>query len=106
MNVFWLGLIATASVGAGTYLMRSIFILSLADRDLSPQVLQALRFVAPSVLAALVVSILFGGADQGGVGWVEVIALGTGGAVGWRTRSIPWLLVAGMGTLWVIGAFV
>ncbi|CAN5801317.1 hypothetical protein BH23ACT5_BH23ACT5_18920 [soil metagenome] len=106
MSAFWLGLIATVSVGIGTYLMRSVFIVALADRNLPPAMLQALRFVAPSVLAALVMSSVLGSAGEGSVPWTEVAALGVGGVVGWRTRSIPWLLVAGMVTLWVLEGIV
>lgn len=102
MTVFWVALIATVAVGVGTYLMRSSFILALADRDIPPPVLQALRYVAPSVLAALVVSVLYG--DDGSVRWIELVALATGGIVGWRTHSIPWVLFSGMAVLWLLDA--
>lgn len=102
MTLFWVGLIATVVVGIGTYLMRSSFILALADRDFPPVVREALRYVAPSVMAALVVSLALGGSAS--AGWVEVAALLVGGLVGWRTRSLPWVLVAGMVTLWLLRA--
>lgn len=102
MTLFWVGLIATVVVGIGTYLMRSSFILALADRDFPPVVREALRYVAPSVMAALVISLALGGSAS--AGWVEVAALLVGGLVGWRTRSLPWVLVAGMVTLWLLRA--
>lgn len=102
MTMFWIGLLATVVVGIGTYLMRSSFILALADRDFPPVVREALRYVAPSVMAALVVSLALDGSSP--ARWIEVSALLVGGIVGWRTRSLPWVLVTGMATLWVLRA--
>lgn len=106
MTITWIGLVATVVVGIGTYLMRASFILALADRDFPPRVRGGLRFVAPAVMAALVVSLLFDSEGSGGVGWVELTALVVGGLVGWRTRSLPWVLAAGMVTLWLLRALV
>jgi len=102
MTMFWIGLIATVVVGLGTFLMRSVFVLALAERPFPPAVRQALRFVAPSVMAALVISLGFGGSEP--AGWVEAVALAVSGLVGWRTRSLAWVLVAGMATLWLLRA--
>lgn len=104
MTITWIALIATVVVGIGTYLMRAGFILALADRQFPPRVRQGLRYVAPAVMAALVVSLLFDAEGSGGAGWVEITALVVGGLVGWRTRSLPWVLAAGMATLWILGA--
>lgn len=103
MTLFWIGLLATVVVGIGTYLMRSSFILVLADRDFPPVMTEGLRYVAPSVMAALVVSLTLDGSSP--AGWSEVSALLIGGAVGRRTRSLPWVLVTGMATLWLLRAF-
>lgn len=100
MSGFWVLLISTVVVGIGTYLMRSIFILALADRDFPPVVREALRYVAPAVMAALVISLSFGGDAESG--WTELAALAVGGLVGWRTRSLVWVLVAGMAALWIL----
>ena len=103
MSPVWSALLVTGAVGIGTYLSRAIFIVTLADRDLPPLFREALRFVAPAVMAALVVSLLYGGSDgTSQVGWVELSALGVGGLVGWRTHSLPWVLVSGMSTLWLL----
>lgn len=102
MTRSWILLISTVVVGIGTYLVRSSFILALADREFPPPVREALRYVAPAVMAALVVSLTFGGSE--GAGWVEIAALVLGGVVGWRTRSLVWVLVGGMVTLWLLGA--
>lgn len=102
MTVFWIGLIATVVIGIGSYLMRSSFILALADWDFPPVVRDGLGYVAPSVMAALVVSLALDGSSP--AGWIEMAALAVGGVVGWRTRSLPWVLVAGMATLWLLRA--
>lgn len=106
MNVFWIALIATVVVGVGTYLTRASFILALADRDLPPNVRSALQFVAPAVLASLVISLLLDGEGGSAVGWPQMGALAVGGVAGWKTRSLMWVLVTGMGTLWILEAFV
>lgn len=100
MTLFWIGLVATVVVGIGTYLMRSGFILAVADRHFPPRVREGLGYVAPSVMAALVVSLTLEGSSP--AGWVELAAILVGGVVGWRTRSLPAVLVAGMATLWVL----
>ncbi len=102
MTIFWIALIATVVVGVGTYLTRASFIVALADRELPARLRAALGYVAPAVLAALVVSLLLGGEEGVSVGWEPIAALAVGGLVGWRTRSLPWVLVAGMGTLWAL----
>lgn len=102
MSLFWVTLVATVVVGAGTYLTRASFIVALANRELPPNLRTALQFVAPAVLAALVVSLLFGGEGGSDSGLAEVVALGVGGLVGWRTKSLVWVLVAGMVTLWLL----
>lgn len=100
MTLFWIGLIATVVVGIGTYVTRSSFIVALADREFPPLVTEGLGYVAPSVMAALVVSLALDGSSP--AGWTEVTALLVGALVGWRTRSLPWVLVAGMATLWLL----
>ena len=100
MSILWVGLLATVLVGLGTYLMRAGFILTLANVDFPPWAREALRYVAPAVMAALVVSLLFDSED--GAGWIEVVALAVGGVVGWWRRSLTWVLVAGMATLWLL----
>lgn len=104
MSVDLVALLATLAVGLASYVMRSVFIVMLADREFSPRARQALAFVGPSVMAALVVSLLLGGEESADA--AEVVALAVGGLVGWRTRSLPWVLVGGMATLLVVGAVI
>lgn len=101
MTVFWVASIATLVVGIGTYLARASFIVSVADRQFPERLRTALGFVAPAVMASLVVALTVD--DQPGQTlWVEFSALAVGGLVGWRTRSLIWVLVAGMATLWAL----
>ena len=101
MSLAWAALVATVLVGVGTYLTRASFILALADRDFPRRLRIALSFVAPAVMAALVVSLTVP-AQPGESWWIEGVALAMGGVVGWLTRSLVWVLVAGMATLWLL----
>lgn len=100
MNPFWVGMVATVLVGIATYGARVSFVASIAERELPSVVATALGYVGPAILAALVVSFVAGG--DADVGTPELVALGVGGVVGWRTRSLPWVLAAGMTTLWIV----
>ena len=51
-------LTAIILTGIGSYLMRAFFIFALARYQFPPIMLQALEYVAPTVMAALVVSLL------------------------------------------------
>lgn len=95
--------LAIVVVGVGTYLSRSIFILALARRRIPDPVLVALQFVAPAVLASLVVALLI---DEGGVavGVAEVAGFVAGGAVAHRTQNHILTLIAGMGVFWAVRA--
>ncbi|MGI9610640.1 MAG: AzlD domain-containing protein, partial [Acidimicrobiia bacterium] len=72
-------LLAVVIVGLGTYFSRSVFILALADRKIPDPVLVALQFVAPSVLAALVIALLIDSDGNVAIGIPEVSALALGG---------------------------
>ena len=54
---FW---VAVLILGGFTYFTRSIFIITLADKQLPTLVTTALRYVAPATLAAFVASLLVG----------------------------------------------
>jgi len=94
------------AVGVGTYLSRSIFILALAQRRIPDGVLVALQFVAPAVLAALVVALLID--EDGGVaiGVPEMAAFLVGGVVARLTKNHILTLLAGMGVFWVVRALI
>lgn len=95
---------AVVIVGIGTYFTRSVFILALANRTIHPKVLEALDFVGPSVLAALVVALLVQPDGSLDVGWIEVVALVVGAAVVYRWRNLLFAGVSGMSTFWILSA--
>jgi branched-subunit amino acid transport protein len=99
-------LIAVVVVGLGSFLFRSFFILALAHRRIPDQVLVALRFVAPAVMASLIVALMTDSAGNVAIGVPEATALLVGGAVAQRTRNHIWTLFAGMAVYWVMQALV
>lgn len=99
-------LIATIVVGIGTYMARSVFILALAKRRIPDPVLLSLQFVAPAVLAALIVALLTGDDGNVDIGIPEIAAFIAGGAVAYKTRNHILTLVVGMTVFWVMSALV
>lgn len=98
--------IATLVVGIGTYLSRAIFILALAKRRIPDGVLLALQFVAPAVLASLVIALLIDDAGSVALGVPEIAALAIGGGVAFNTKNHILTLLAGMTVYWVVRALV
>jgi branched chain amino acid efflux pump len=98
--------LAIVVVGVGTYISRSVFILALAKRKIPDPVLVALQFVAPAVLASLVVALLIDADGDVAIGVPETAAFVVGGFVAYRTRNHIWTLLAGMTTFWVVRALV
>lgn len=97
----WLILIACGLV---TYLTRTSFI-ALGDRvSLPPQVQRALRYVAPAAFSAIMIPLVLG--NNGFAGFSEdlprIIASVVGGFVILKWRSIPYSLIAGMCSLWLL----
>ena len=97
---------AIVIVGIGTYISRALFIVSLSGRKIPDGVLVALQFVAPAVLAALIVALLTDSSGNVRIGLPELSGLLAGAAVAYKTRSHVWTLVAGMAVFWVVGFFV
>ncbi len=98
--------IAAVVVGIGTYLSRAIFILALANRRIPDSVLVMLQFVAPAVLAALVVAVLIDESGSAAIGIPELAAFAAGGATAYKTRNHIATLVVGMTVFWVVRALV
>ena len=97
-------LLAAVVVGIGTYLVRAVFILALANRRIPDSVLVMLQFVAPAVLAALVVAFLIDSDGSVSIGIPEFLAFVAGGATAYKTRSHVATLVIGMAVFWVVRA--
>lgn len=98
------GWVVVVVAGLGTYLLRGIFIWLHGRWEVPPALERALRFVPPSVLAALIVPEVV--APRGGVELFppapELLAASVAGIVAWRTRSVAATLVAGLTALWLI----
>ena len=92
------------AVGLGTFGFRYSFVYLFEHVDeVPPAVEQALRYVAPAVLAALVApSILVVDGSIAVVGNDRLLAGLVGAAVAWRTESIIWTMGAGVGALTLI----
>ena len=93
----------TLVIAIGTYLLRAVPALVLADRELPPFVKMALKNVGPAVLAALVVVSVASTGTEGDIGVevAEVAALVVAGVVAWRWRNLIWSAGAGMVALWI-----
>ncbi len=97
-------LFAILATGAGTYFSRSIFILALANRRIPPTVRRALDYVGPSVLGALIITMLTTPEGTVALGPAEFSALACSAAVALRTRNHIYTLLVGMGVFWAVGA--
>jgi branched-subunit amino acid transport protein len=98
--------VSIAVVGIGTYVMRVVFIVALANKRIPETVLVALRYVGPAVLTALIVTLLADTEGNVEIGLPEVAGFIAGGVVAYRTRSQIWTLFAGMTVFWVVRALV
>lgn len=96
--------IAAVIVGIGTYASRSIFILALAKKKIPESVLTSLQFVAPAVLASLVVALLIDDDGSVAIGIPEIAAFVAGGATAYRTRNHIATLIVGMTVFWLVRA--
>lgn len=96
-------------IGVGTYLTRLSFIGALGARAMPVWAQRPLKFVAPSVLAALVVPAVLlrdGNVDVTLAGNPRFLAALVAGIVAWRLKSVAAVIVVGMGLLWILEAVV
>lgn len=94
------------TLAVGTFALRFSFIYFFGKVDMPGWLRRALRFVPPSVLAALVFPALTypNGALDLSLGNVDLLA-GIGAAlVAWRTKNVLWTIVVGMVLFWVLQA--
>jgi len=94
------------AVAVGTLAMRASMVTLLAQATIPLRLEQALSLVAPAVLAGLVAQTLFleGGEFRPIDSWALAAAVAV--LVAWRTRSLGWTLLAGMGTVWLLEALI
>ena len=96
-------LTAIILTGIGSYLMRAFFIFALARYQFTPIMLQALEYVAPTVMAALVVSLLTTPNGELVAGVPEIVGLVGTAIVAKATGNHILALLTGMMTYWLIG---
>lgn len=100
----WSALAIVVLVGAITYAMRASVIVALAGRTIPVTLERALRNVGPAVLAALALNLAAGGEGGPDLALAEGAALVVAGGIAWWRRNVIWSLLAGMATLWLLGA--
>ena len=96
-------LTAIILTGIGSYLMRAFFIFALARYQFPPIMLQALEYVAPTVMAALVVSLLTTPNGELVAGVPEIVGLVGTAIVAKATGNHILALLTVMTTYWLIG---
>ena len=93
-------------MGAGTYAIRLSLLVFVDHRALPPAARDALRFVTPAVLAAIILpAVAYRGGDgafEVGFGNERVVAALVAAAVAWPTRSAWPTIAAGMVVLWAL----
>ena len=91
-------------LAAGTLLMRSSLVALLAGVTIPAYVAEALKLVAPAVMAGLLAQtlVLDGAAFRVTPSWY--LAAVVAAFVAWRTRSIGLTLVIGMIAVWLLEA--
>ncbi len=97
----WLLIVVVSAV---TFAMRIAFIATLKPHAVPPAVREVLAYVAPAVLAAIVVPpvLIRGGALEAGLDNPRLVAAAAAFAIAWFTRSVVGSIVGGMGTLWAM----
>lgn len=100
MNALWAILVA----GLGTYFSRAVFILALANRRIPAPVRRAMEYVGPSVMAALVVTMLVTPEGELAAGLPEGAALAVAALLAWKTRNHLLTLTIAMAVFWGVGA--
>ena len=103
MNIWLIMLLG----GILTFTTRSSFIFFVGEREINPQVKQALRFVPPAVLTAIIFPelLLPGGQLDISLGNARLLAGAAAILVAWRTRNAVLTIVVGMLVLWVLQWF-
>lgn len=96
-------LLAVLITGIGTYAMRAVFIVALAQRQFPPLAMRALEYVAPAVMGALVASMLIAPDGRVSLGIAEFGGLATAALVAARTRNHIVALLSAMAVFWLLG---
>lgn len=104
MMTIWLTMF---SVGLLTFATRLSFIFLFGRREIPPRVRQALRFVPPAVLSAIIFPelLLPNGTFELAFTNERLLAGLAAALVAWRTRSIVITIVVGMAVLLILQAW-
>lgn len=93
-------------MGAGTYAIRLSVLVFVHHTRLPGTVRDALRFVTPAVLAAIILpAVLYSGGSgrfDAGLGNERMLAAMIAAAFAWATKSVWATIAAGMVALWVL----
>ena len=102
----WLVWSMIIGIGAATFVIRLAPIALLAHLELPRWLKQALRYVPPAVMAAIIAPPLFfaGGEPTMSPDLPRVAAATLAALIAWRTRSTLWTVVVGMLALWGLQA--
>lgn len=95
--------LAIVLTGIGSYTMRAFFIFALSRYRFPPQFLRALEYVAPAVMAALVISMLTTPEGKLAAGAPEGAGLISAALVARITANHILSLTAGMLSFWLLG---
>lgn len=100
MNL-WLVIIG---MGVITYGIRLSMIVLLEKVEIPAKLRQALRFVPPAVLSAIIFPELLqpGGQLDVSLGNDRLLAGLLAMIVAWRTKNVLWTIAVGMATLWLL----
>jgi len=94
-------------IGAGTYLLRLSFIGVPGTRPMPIWAQRPLKYVGPSVLAALVLPAVMlpeGAIDLAPASNPRFLAAVVAALVAWRLRNVAGVILVGMGLLWILQA--
>jgi branched-subunit amino acid transport protein len=96
--------LAFAVAGAGTYFMRSVFIIRGANTSLPTALEQGLKYVGPAVLSSLVaVSVAQGAGIMGVIGpRPETIGMVACVVVAWWRKNVVLTVVVGLAVVWLL----
>ncbi|MGI9648302.1 MAG: AzlD domain-containing protein [Acidimicrobiia bacterium] len=100
-------LVIVLVIGAGSYLLRLSFIGLLGTRAMPTWAEQPLKYVAPAVLAALVlpaVLLVDGRAELAPAVNPRFLAALAAGLFAWRLRNVAGVILVGMSLLWILEA--
>ena len=99
--------VTVALIGVGTYALRLSFIGVLGTRPMPAWAQRPLRFVAPAVLAALVVpavALTDGALEVTPLANPRFAAAAVAALVAWRLKNVAGVIMVGMGVLWLLQA--